>query len=161
MTSAEVSDAAVTVRTATRGDVAALTDLRSAWVEERRGRAEDAGFGERFAAWFDAEAARRTFWVAEVAGTAVGMTNVVRFERMPGPGADTGRWGYLGNMYVLPEHRSRGIGSRLLAAVVAHADAAGFVRLVLSPTERSIPFYRRAGFDDADVLLLRPHPGGA
>jgi len=32
--------------------------------------------------------------------------------------------------------------------------------MVLSPSQRSIPFYRRAGFGPADALLLREHPAG-
>jgi GNAT superfamily N-acetyltransferase len=64
-------------------------------------------------------------------------------------------------MYVVPEHRDAGVGRYLLDALVAHADAEGLERVVLSPSERSVPFYRRAGFDPADQLLLRPHPGTA
>lgn len=47
-------------------------------------------------------------------------------------------------------------GSRLLAAVLAHADARGFARVVLHPSERAIPFYRRFGFDAENDLLVRP-----
>jgi hypothetical protein len=34
--------------------------------------------------------------------------------------------------------------------LVAEADTRGYARLVLSPTQRAVPFYRRAGFVDAD-----------
>ena len=62
------------------------------------------------------------------------------------------------------EHRDRGIGSLLLAAVIAAADERGYVRVVLSPTLRSVPFYERAGFLVADggaggeLLLVRAAP---
>jgi GNAT superfamily N-acetyltransferase len=156
VTTSELTAGGVTIRSAGRADLDALVGLRATWVAERQGPVEDPGFAGRFADWFDAESPRRTFWLAELDGAAIGTANLLTFERMPGPGADTGRWGYLGNMYVRPEHRAWGVGSRLLDAVVAHADAAGLVRIVLSPTERSVPFYRRAGFGDADVLLVRP-----
>jgi GNAT superfamily N-acetyltransferase len=146
----------VTVRTATADDLPALVALRRAWTQERRGVPPDPTFGERFAAWFHAEAHQRTFWLAEHDGAAIGMANLLTFVRMPGPGTPDGHWGYLGNMYVVPTHRDAGVGRRLLDAVVAHADAAGLERIVLHPSERSIPFYRRAGFGDADQLLLRP-----
>ena len=48
----------------------------------------------------------------------------------------------------------------LVEAVLSYADAQGFARIVLSPSQRSIPFYRRAGFGPADALLLREHPAG-
>ena len=34
----------------------------------------------------------------------------------------------------------------------------GFVRVVLSPTERSVPLYERTGFGPADALMLRTPP---
>lgn len=144
------------VRVASAADLPALADLRRRWTEERRGVGPDPTFDARFAAWFEAEAHQRTFWLAEADDRPVGMTNLLRFVRMPGPGIEAGGWGYLGNMFVVPEHRNAGVGRRLLDALVAHADALGLERIVLSPSERSVPFYRRAGFGDADALLLRP-----
>lgn len=145
------------IRRADAADVDALTNLRRQWTEERRGTGPDPSFADRFRAWFATEAHQRTFWMAVHEDQAVGMTNLLTFQRMPGPGIDAGRWGYLGNMYVAPEHRDAGVGRQLLDAVVAHADAQGLERIVLSPSERSVAFYRRAGFDDAHQLLLRPH----
>ena len=149
----------IEVRLASGDDLDALVALRSACVEERRGPAPDPSFPARFRAWYEREAHQRTFWLAvdDDAG-AIGMINLLTFERMPGPGADAGRWGYLGNMYVRPEHRDHGVGGALLDALIAHADEHQLERIVLSPSERSIPFYRRAGFDSADTLLLRPRP---
>ena len=69
-------------------------------------------------------------------------------------------WGYLANAYVRPAYRNQGIGTRLAEAVLSYADAHGFARIVLSPSQRSIPFYRRAGFGPADALLLREHSAG-
>ncbi len=148
----------VIVRVAGPADVGALAALRSAWTAERGAVGPDLGFADRFQTWFDDERRHRTFWLAETADAPVGMVNLLTFTRMPGRSADSGRWGYLGNMYVAPERRNMGVGGQLLATLLAHADAAGFERVVLSPTERSIPFYRRAGFDVADQLLLRPRP---
>ena len=142
------------IRRAGRDDLPALIDLRRRAGAEK-GAGDDDGFAERFGAWFEVEDPRRRFWLAEHDGDAIGMVNLLTFERMPTPGRDAGRWGYLGNMFVLPEHRNGGVGRLLLDAVVAHADAAGLVRVVLSPSERSIPFYRRAGFGDAGELLVR------
>ena len=64
-------------------------------------------------------------------------------------------------MFVRGDCRSRGIGSALLGAIVDAAHERRYARLVLAPTARSVPFYRRAGFVEADgeegeLLLLRP-----
>lgn len=147
-----------TVRAATRDDVDALAELRAAWAAERRGAAPDPGFAQRFRQWFDDEARQRRFWLAEADRQPVGMVNLFTFTRMPTSGADPGGWGYLANLYVVPDHRDDGIGRRLIDALIAHADAAGLERVLLSPSEPSVPLYRRAGFDAADQLLLRPRP---
>ncbi len=97
-------------------------------------------------------------WLAEVGGRPAGMMNLAIYERMPRPGRALSRWGYLGNVFVLAEYRNRGIGSRLVSAALNYADENGLVRVVLSPTERSIPLYERAGFGSADALLLRTPP---
>jgi len=87
------------------------------------------------------------------------MMNLAIFERMPRPGRAPRRWGYLSNAFVLAAHRNQGIGGQLVAAVLSYADQNGFARAVLSPSERSIPFYERAGFGPAYTLMLRTSPG--
>ncbi len=126
-------------------------------MEENAGApVEDPGYEAAFAGWFDAEAHQRVSWLAEQDGEAVGMVNLAVFTRMPRPGSPATRWGYVANVYVVPPARDSGVGTRLMDAVTRHADEQGFVRLVLSPSERSVPLYLRAGFAPATALLLRP-----
>ncbi|GHJ49664.1 hypothetical protein Cs7R123_70060 [Catellatospora sp. TT07R-123] len=143
----------VTVRLAGPDDVAALTALRRAWTAEQHGT-DDPGFDAQFAAWYAVELGRRLFWLAELDGAPVGMVNLVLFERMPKPGFPAGRWGYLSNAFVLPAQRDAGVGAAMMDALLARARAEKLVRVLLSPSERSVPFYRRAGFHDADGLLI-------
>jgi GNAT superfamily N-acetyltransferase len=157
-----VSEAAI--RRATDTDLAALAVLRreSAREQDRERGApvsgdpalDDPGFEQRFAAWLARESPHRIIWVAEAGGRLVGAMNLTVFERMPRPGRPPARWGYLGNAFVLAAHRDQGVGSQILAALLGHAREHGFVRVVLSPTERAIPFYQRAGFGPADELLV-------
>jgi GNAT superfamily N-acetyltransferase len=137
------------VRIATRADVPALAALRRASTEEDGGPRPDPEFEQRVAEWFESERARTT-WLAEREGRPIGFVGLLEYRRMPKPGKPDGLWGYLGNMFVLAEHRDRGVGAELLRAVLAHADARGYVRVVLSPTARAVPCYARAGFVEAD-----------
>ncbi|PWW56144.1 GNAT family N-acetyltransferase [Actinokineospora spheciospongiae] len=147
------------VRRAGEADTASLAALRRAWTEEDRGPVDDPGFDAAFADWLAAEWHHRAFWLAFDGETPVGSMNMLEFTRMPKPGAPASRWGHIGNAYVAPGHRDRGIGAEMLAAALAHADAEGYARVVLSPTERSVPFYGRHGFAPATSLLLRLPPG--
>jgi GNAT superfamily N-acetyltransferase len=147
----------VDVRLAGADDARALAALRARWSE-----GEEPGFAQRMADWLEAEGERRTTWLALLDGEPVGMTSVFEYRRMPRPGRPPSRWGYLSNMFVLEPFRDLGVGTALLDAVIAAAGERGYARLVLSPSERSVPFYQRAGFmvPDAtaggDRLLVRP-----
>ena len=148
------------VRVVGAGDVGALASLRALWSETTA----DAAFEARMGEWLASEGERRTTWLAWAGDEAVGMASMLEYRRMPRPGRPDSRWGYLSHMFVRAEHRDRGVGAALLRAVIAAADERGYARLVLSPSERALAFYRRAGFivpDDSagdHRLLVRPRP---
>ena len=146
------------VRLAEDADLPAIARLRRELTVEQEGERGDPDFEARFAAWCARESARRIIWLAEVEHEPVGTMNLAVFERMPRPGRGPSRWGYLGNAFVLAPHRNQGIGGQLLAAVLGYAREHHFARVVLSPSERSIPFYRRTGFGPADVLMVWTPP---
>jgi GNAT superfamily N-acetyltransferase len=146
---------AIVIRQAGEADLPGIARLRHDWTREWDAGVDDPGFEDRFADWFRRESERRITWLAEDEGQLVGMMNLAVFERMPSPGRAPSRWGYLANAFVLAAYRNQGVGGRLLDALLRYADAHGFARVVLSPSERSVPFYQRAGFEPADALLLR------
>lgn len=149
------------VRSVGPEDTHLLAALRRAWVEEiAEHPIEDPDFEDRFEAWMLKEHEQRATWLGYVEGEPAGMVNMLVFTRMPKPGRDPSRWGYLANFYVLREHRNSGLGTAMLTALTDHADAEGFVRVVLSPSDRSIPFYERGGFREAYDLMIRPQPTG-
>lgn len=147
------------IRRADDADLAAIARLRRESTEEQDGDRADPAFEERFSAWYTRESPRRIMWLAEVDGRLVGAMNLAVFERMPRPGRAPSRWGYLANAFVLAAYRNQGIGRLLLEAVLGYASENGFARVVLSPSERAIPLYERAGFGPADALMLWT-PGG-
>jgi GNAT superfamily N-acetyltransferase len=104
-------------------------------------------------------------WLAtDGAGLPIGMASMFEYRRMPRPGRAPSAWGYVSNMYVIEPLRRRGIGSALLRAITAHADARSYARIVLSPSDEAIPFYLNNGFvvpdqhAGEDRLLVRPRP---
>ncbi len=153
----------VVVRMADVGDIGAIASLRSLW---RDGAGDDPDFERRMAAWLAVEGDRRTIWLATLGDSPVGMASVFEYRRMPRPGHPDSRWGYVGNMFVREDFRNRGIGSALLTTIITAADERCYARLLLSPSARALPFFRRAGFivpDDTagdDRLLVRPSRPG-
>lgn len=135
-------------------DLAALAGLRRMWTEENAGGLiDDPGFEARFAEWISG--ADRPTWVAEAGGRPVGMVNLAIFDRMPAPGLAAARWGYLANAYVVPDYRNAGVGRLLVDELMIFARGEELVRVVLSPSAKSVPFYERAGFGPADMLMAQ------
>jgi GNAT superfamily N-acetyltransferase len=152
------------VRVADERDLAALTALRRAWMEERTGApVDDPGFEAAFEQWWRVELPRRTFWLAEVGSeragyTAIGSINVVEIVHMPRPGGRPGRLGQVGTAFVLASVADRGVPGALLEAAIEHARRRRYRRLLLAPTSGSAAFYRRAGFASVGESLLGLDP---
>jgi GNAT superfamily N-acetyltransferase len=145
------SEVSVGVRRATDADVPALIELRAAWT----GEPADPEYVAAFEQWWRRERDQRVTWLAETRGRAVGMLNMLVFTRMPRPGRPRSQWGYVANVFVLEQLRNAGVGRLLIEAANAYADEHDFARIVLSPSPRSIPFYRRAGFHFDHTLMMR------
>jgi N-acetylglutamate synthase-like GNAT family acetyltransferase len=60
----------------------------------------------------------------------------------------------LQELMVAPEWRRRGIGRRLVAAVVERARAAGAVEVTV-PTRRAVAYYLALGFEETATYLKR------
>jgi GNAT superfamily N-acetyltransferase len=145
-------------RMATREDVTALGQLRHSWTTELGVAAEDPRFAATFAEWLAQQQGHRTFWIAEEQGHPVGMVNLLTIDRMPRPGRPTSRWGFLGNLYVVPDHRLTGVGTQLVTALLATAAQRGLARVLVHPNEGSLPFWRSSAFVEASDLMVH-EPG--
>ncbi|MFG2833367.1 GNAT family N-acetyltransferase [Streptomyces zaomyceticus] len=95
-------------------------------------------------------------WVAETGDGICGHVFLGLVERLPEPYGDNLPIGYVTNFYVTPPHRKKGTGSALLEALTLHARGAGFESLIVWPSDRSGPLYRRFGFQASAELLELP-----
>jgi GNAT superfamily N-acetyltransferase len=69
---------------------------------------------------------------------------------------------WLEDMVIRPDHRGRGLGTRLLQHAVAYARSHGFTRITLLTdriNERTIRFYERNGFQPSEMVPMRLHLG--
>jgi GNAT superfamily N-acetyltransferase len=155
----------IRIRTALPQDVGTLARLRwQLYTEDAPALSESAAEYrqrfERFAREALADPDWRV-WVAEDEdGAVVGAMWRFRVPRIPQPDrGEPAPLGYLTNVYVQPAHRDGGLGSRMLRAVIDASRAEGFSLIVTWPSDRSYPFYERAGFarhDDPLMLEFRP-----
>jgi len=145
---------------ATLADVEELARLR--WLLYTEGAepvAQPYGvFVERFAG-FAREALtdeRWRIWIAEDLGRLVGALWRFTVPRIPQPGRGEPRpLAYVTNVYVEPEYRNDGLGAKLLDRAIEASRAEGFSLAMAWPSEGSVSFYERAGFERGhDPLVL-------
>jgi GNAT superfamily N-acetyltransferase len=132
------------VRMAGPGDTAALAELRD--IDE-----DDL---PAYAAWVAAHAGTHLPFVAEADGRVVGSAWLLIAERVPGNGAMDRRYGDVQSVMVREEHRDRGVGAALMAAILDEARARGLLHVTVHSGRRAVGFYLRAGFEHHRQLLL-------
>jgi len=155
-----VPDDAVTIRVAREDEWEAYRRIRLAMLKTDPGV-----FGSRYEDEIERtedEWRRRTavpdgaMFVAEVDGRWIGTANGAPWEGVPGVLGLFGMW-------VEPAWRGRGIGERLVEAVVGDAGERGFPQVQLLVAEHAdVPrrLYERCGFvDTGERTPIRPVPG--
>ena len=143
-------------RLAGREDLESLGYLR--WQFDHEGQEDgDPEARLQFIADFVESQDDRLFhWLAEVNGETVAVMSIRKVKKVPKLGALDRYWGYLTNCYVLPDYRNQGIGTELLSAVTNWAKEEQLELLIVWPSDRSCPFYDRAGFQrHPDPLVLQ------
>ena len=125
-------------------DVAALADLQD--IEPGRLAA--------FADWVGAHAGTHLPFVAEVDGNVVGAAWLIVAERVTREGTLDRRFGDVQSVMVRADHRNRGIGAALTAAILAEARSRGLSHVTVHSGRRAVDFYVRNGFSQHRQLLL-------
>ena len=92
-------------------------------------------------------------WLAEEDEQLIGAVWLQLVEKIPNPRSEAEHHAYLTNFYVEERMRCRGIGSRLLGAVVDWCKTCDVHAIILWPTERSRSLYERNGFAVRDDLM--------
>jgi len=134
----------VIVRMAGVADVAALAELRGIEADKLAA----------YAGWVAAHAETHLPFVAEVDGCVVGSAWLLVAERVPGNESLDRRYGDVQSVMVRAEHRNRGIGAALMAAILAEARARDLLHVTVHSGRRAVDFYSRNGFSHHRQLLL-------
>lgn len=143
--------AAVTIRTATPADAAAITLIYNQGIEDRQATLETRlRTCREMAAWLAARSGRHPVLVATGPGGEVwGWASLNQFNPRPcyDGVADV-------SAYVRRDLRDRGLGSALIAALVKAAPPLGLHKLVLAALARNNQakrLYARAGFREVGI----------
>ena len=92
-------------------------------------------------------------WVAVENRLIVSHIYIVTVKKVPKPEKYGGVWGYTTAVYTTPEYRNQGVGTMLMKNTKQWCKKQNFELLIVWPSERSVPFYERAGFDSKNDIL--------
>ncbi len=160
-----VDDITIKYRIATEDDVTALAKMR--WdfrLEENPAtpKYDQATFVDACSEFLrqGLQNQQWTYWVAEQDGLLVAHIFIQRIAKVPKPNRLADAFGYVTNVYTCPAFRNQGIGSQLMKQVIQWSLVQDLENLVVWPSERSVPYYQRAGFvgnTEAMELSIRPY----
>lgn len=98
------------------------------------------------------------YWVADDGNRLIGCVCICVIKKIPKPNKLDIRFGYVTNVYMQPESRNAGHGTKLLTKAIEWARSEGLVELLVFPSERSVPYYMRQGFEPDDGLHIDLEP---
>lgn len=85
-------------------------------------------------------------WVAESDSQILSHIYIEIVNKVPRPGRKTNPFTYMTNVYTLPEHRGKGLGSQILKQIERWSRKNEFEFIIVWPSEWSIEFYERNGY---------------
>lgn len=145
------------IRRADRADLPALARLvwLNAAPEEQAAQTIESFRIDLEAWWSTHEQSHRAFIAVDDGGVPVGMAWVALLPRVPRPGVLDRSTGDIQSVFVVPEHRGRGIGSALVRAATEEAVRHGARRVTVHSGRRAVPAYERLGFVSTSELLTK------
>ena len=144
-----------TVVRADDNDLSALALLRYRWrVDEEGESGRTLGeFESEFREWYAEHRRSHMAYLSIVDDVAVGCAWLFVVDRVPGPGRFVRRAGMLQSVYVRPDLRSTGIGTKLVRFIIDEAHSLDLDYLMVHPSAASFDFYRRLGFSESGKVL--------
>jgi len=150
-------DGLVEIQIAGPGDVPQLARLL--WLHsapEERTTESVESFEIALARWCRDHATSHLAFIARATDTdVVGMAWLALLPRVPRPGALARLSADLQSVFVVPEHRGKGVGSTLVDTATKHAVRLGAGRVTVSSGRKAVPVYERLGFAPSRELLQR------
>ncbi|MFI7000751.1 GNAT family N-acetyltransferase [Nocardia sp. NPDC050175] len=136
-------------------ELVGVAQLRWQWFQEIRGTpaTSQEEFTRSFVAWAQANRSSHRCLVLVEDTVVIGMAWLAIYQRVPSVSTPQRLSGDVQSVYVVPDRRDSGLGSRLIDAVVTLADQLGLKPLTVNSSTKAINAYVRRGFVTSPALL--------
>lgn len=148
----EIEDIKINYRSANIDDIEVLVECRVRFLNELYGPLKDDEievFKNTLREYFSEKIPSHEFiaWLAEYNRKIVGTSGMVIW-RLPARygGLESGRLGYILNLYTVPEFRRKGICTYLLNELIKEGKSLGLRYLHLHASKYGLSIYKKAGF---------------
>ena len=141
------------IRVAGPADVGQLAGLLARFAE--RDEPDGVAFALDLLHWWTDHDSHLAFLAVLPSGEAVGMAWLALIARVGRPGGGARLCGDVQSVFVIPEHRSAGVGTALMRVVLQHAETLGLEHVTVHANQRAVSFYERAGFTSSREMLMR------
>jgi GNAT superfamily N-acetyltransferase len=154
----------ITYHKATANDISTLVEYRIRFAIELKGERPPEvvdNLRKQLANYFSQATTNEgcISFIAKNGNDVVGIGSV-HIHQMPGNFKNpSGKWGYIMNMYTVPEFRKRGISSRILEELIEAGKKAGVTAFELHSTKTGEPVYLKNGFTFHTEPTLRKYIG--
>lgn len=151
----------IALRLADPSDAPLIARLRLQFQVELGGELPEAELEvlrQEVQAYLERETGRGCITVLAYSGEEVAGMGSMVLRTQPGSFKNPkGLWGYVMNMFTLPDHRRKGVCKAVLDALVAEGEARGCRCFELHATEMGQPIYEREGFQPHIEPTLRKY----
>lgn len=145
------SNGKIETHLATNADINMIVDMRMLFSDELVGKqdaTEENSLRHSLLRYFAEELNKTCLcWYATADNIPVSIVTMI-LRKQPGSIVNpTGMWGYVMNVFTLPEYRRQGISSILLNKIIDHAVGLGYTAFELHATKDGEPAYLKLGFN--------------
>ena len=150
------------IRSVSPTDLEAICEHRERmFADSGRAREQLKPMTDAFREWLRPRLADKSYfgWIIEREGQIIAGIGMMVIDWPPHPSHPTqSQRGYVLNMYVDPDHRRRGIASRLIGMARAEAEALGLDYMTLHATRQGRPLYDLLDWIETSEMALHLTP---
>ena len=146
------------IRVATLADAATITYFRRRMFADMQYTpyTEAVGMDAAYRAWLEPRLGRGDYvgWLAlDTTEQPIGSVGIELMEVAPHPVDLSTRRGHLVNVYVMPDHRRRGLARQLVNTAMDWCSGQGIRVMTLTASDAGRPLYESIGFTDARQMV--------